>query len=440
MKKSKAKIYISGLLALLILTGCANKGSEDQSAAESLKQEAVSNENTVPITSVKESFLEDANALRAQTFDNMSFANTYFVFPQTDNVHIFEHNMTDFNISPDDAYEYMCKRLDELFPGTFSDEEKAGEIRFYDVGNMEEYPTFEQYKAMEERNYPFILSDHPTTGINTNRERYLSIINGILQAYDDGSLAKRSGFNRGLGSFNILGEFNVIYRTENLESERTFHLKSGDISIAEAVESAEKQLSEFELSERELPFNLRIQNVNVMDIGDNCCAFYFGIVPEYKGVEFNCMLPDENVFGFGIISDSTNEHETCGEAIMLETDKICRYRMVYPATFYDITELSSADTVIPLKYAAKTASEYLAPGINGNVLSVQAVYKSFSDNNIWSVDHDVYERRTITVRTCWRFALQPLSNTGRLYYIFVDMLTGKAYSTVQQMGSEVMYD
>ena len=356
------------------------------------------------------------------------------------------YNITDFDISPDDAYDYMCKRLDELFPGLFGDEEKAEEIRFFDVGKVEEYPTLEQYKELEEKNYPYILANHPTTGINNESDRckecYLDMLNGVLWGYDNSNLAMQSEFNRNLNSFDILNEYPIVYRTENLESNQIFHLTSGNISIADAVKSAEKQLFELELSERELPLYLRIQNVNVLDIGNQCYAFYFGIVPEYKNMKYNCMLPDSTVWGFDTISDNTNEREACGEAIMYEADKICRYRLLHPSSIYDVIERGSSTSIVPLKNAAEITSEYLTQGIKFNVLSVSAVYKTFSEKDIDKFeDYDEYEKRIITVRPCWRFVLQPLTgNTNRLYYIFVDMITGEAYSTVQQMESEVEYD
>lgn len=450
MKNLKAKFCIFSLVVLLLLTGCANKGAVSQSTTESFNHGGVTNDNppieVIPITSAQDSFSEVSNALKASTFDNMSFEAACFTFPKVDKVHIFEYNITDFDISPDDAYDYMCKRLDELFPGMFGDEEKAEEIRFFDVGKVEEYPTLEQYKALEEKNYPYILANHPTTGINNESDRckecYLDMLNGVLWGYDNSNLAMQSEFNRNLNSFDILNEYPIVYRTENLESNQIFHLTSGNISIADAVKSAEKQLFELELSERELPLNLRIQNVNVLDIGNQCYAFYFGIVPEYKNMKYNCMLPDSTVWGFDTISDNTNEREACGEAIMYEADKICRYRLLHPSSIYDVIERGSSTSIVPLKNAAEITSEYLTQGIKFNVLSVSAAYKTFSEKDIKDfANYDDYEKRLITVKPCWRFVLQPLTgNTNRLYYIFVDMITGEAYSTVQQMETEVEYD
>lgn len=449
-----------GLSALLLFTGCADKGTlgqltadEDHSNDDPVQTEISAADTEVELLSIKtvrESFDEEADKIRTREFDNINFENAYFSFPQTDEVHTLEYRITDFDISPDDAYDSMCKKLDELFPEMFSDEEKANEIRFLDVivnfneeeQRYEEYPTLEQYKTLEEKNYPYLLTNHPSTGINNESDHLLNVLNGVLWAYDNGSLAMQSEFHRGLGSFDVLNEYPVAYRTENLESEQIFHLASGDISIADAVKSAEKQLSAWVLSERELPLKLSIQNVNVLDVGNQCYAFYFGVVPEYKNMKYNCMLPDTTVFGFGTIGDTTNECEACGEAIMCEADQVCRYRMFHPASVYDIAERGSSASVIPLKNAAEITSEYLTQGIRFKALSVSAVYKSFSESKYkQSIDYESYEKREITIRPCWRFVLEPLTgSTDRLYYIFVDMLTGQAYSTVQQMGSDMKYD
>lgn len=272
MKKLKAVIFSLGLISTLLSAGCAGKGSLEQST------EGKSGELQIelfPITSVREHFSEDANALKIRLFDNISFENIYFSFTEANELFTLEYKITNFDVSPDDAYNFMCKKLDELFPGQFSDEKKEKEIRFYDVSlinseneqRFNEYPTLEQYKAMQEKGYPYLLTNHATTGINNaggyTNERYLDVMNGVLWGFDDGYLAKASGFDRNLSSFDILSNFPVIYRTENLESGKTFHLSSGDISIADAVKSAEKCLSELELSERKLPLKMRVQNINV---------------------------------------------------------------------------------------------------------------------------------------------------------------------------------
>lgn len=426
MRRCIAKFYILGLVVPLLISGCADNGKNQVELSL--------------IPEVRESFIEESNKLKSQTFDNLNFENTYFSFPDVNEVYSFEYKITDFDISADDAYDYMCRRTDELFPGMFSNEEKAKEIMFYDVGTTE-YPTLEQYKALEEKNYPYILSNHPTTGIKRGNKCLLWVLNGVLWSYDDGTLAKQNGFERNLNSFDVLEEYPVVYRTENLESQEVFHLLSGDISISDAVKSAEKQLSEFELSERELPFNLRVQNVNVVDIGNNYYALYFGIVPEYKGLKYNCILPDNTAWGFSTVDDNTNEREACGETIMCEADNICRYRFLNPASMYDIIESNSATSIISLESAAEITSKHLTAGICFKALSVSAVYKTFSEVDSFDVDYDVYEKREITAKPCWRFVLQPLTgNTDRLYYIFIDMVTGKAYSTVQQMQSDVEYD
>lgn len=448
MKVLKAKLCISALAVLLLSTGCANNGSLSQSTSKGNVSDygEILHDELVPINSVQDNFSEEANSLKIQAFDNISFADTYFTFTEATEMNILKYKIIDFDISENDAYDYMCQRLDELFPEMFNAEEKTSEIRFFDIiPKTEEYPTFEEYKELEEKYYPYILTNHPTTGINNKSDKcnecYLDIINGVLWGYDNGELAKQNGFDRNLNSFDVLKEYPVVYRTENLESKEVFHLLSGDISIADAVKSAEKQLSEFELSERELPYKLRVQNVNVVDIGNDSYAFYFGIVPEYEGIKYNCILPDDTAWGFSTVDDTSNEREACGEAIMCEADKLCRYRYLNPASIYDIIESSTVTSIISLKNAAEITSKYLTAGMDFKALSVSAVYKTFSEVDSFSVDYETYEKREITVKPCWRFVLQPLSgNTDRLYYIFVDMLTGEAYRTVQKMESEICYD
>lgn len=449
MIKSKSRLCILVFIVLSLLSGCANKGTLGQSMSGENNPSSTAEIEFLPITSVRENFDKDSSELKSRTFDNISFSNSYFSFTDASEFYTFDYKITSYDISADNAYSYMCKKLDELFPEKFNDEEKLKEIRFYDVGKKnktDEFPTLEEYKNLADKNYPYILSNHPTTGVNSKNEKskecYLRVSNGIVSDFDNGILARRCDFTRGLGSFDVLNNFPVIFRTENLESEKTFRLIDVDISIADAVKSAEKILCDFELSERELPFELKIQNVNVLDIGGDCCAFYFGIVPEYKGVKYNSMLPDDTVFGFSTIDDNTNEREICGEFIMCESDKICRFKFLNPASSYDIIEGEQTISIVSLSNAAQIVSEYLSGSMELDALSVSAVYKPFSDVKFGQeMDNENYEKRDITVKPCWRFVLKPLTgDTKRLYYIFVDMHTGEAYRTVQQVVSGVSYE
>ena len=136
MRRCIAKFCILGLVVPLLISGCSDNGKNQAELS--------------PIPEVRESFVEESNKLKSQTFDNLNFENTYFSFPDVNEVYSFEYKITDFDISADDAYDYMCRRTDELFPGMFSNEEKVKEIKFYDVGTTE-YPTLEQYKALEEK-------------------------------------------------------------------------------------------------------------------------------------------------------------------------------------------------------------------------------------------------------------------------------------------------
>lgn len=461
MSKLKT-LGIFGLSALILLTGCAGKGTLGQSTSAendlglNSEKSEISNADSTgtelelsPITEVRETFDEEANKIKTRSFDNINFENAYFSFPEASEVCTLEYEKTKFTWSPDEAYEYMCRRVDELLPGMYSDEEKAYWIRFTDCFAINHEPspncwaTLEQYKEMN------LATEHPST-LLTNEKSYVQVYWGILCGFDQGDLEKRGGYDQAaleefwgiydgseLDRLDVLIAYPTVFHTEDLESEKTFHLVSGDISIADAVSSANKCLSELELSPRDLPYKQSVQSIYVVDIGDGCFAFYFTVVPEYKQMRYDCAKMDGSSYSISPISNTTNEDRMAGHAVMYEKDKICRCQLKVLLSKYDIMETDSQASVIPLEKAAELASNHLAWNMSFKAQSVTAVYKEFSEK-----DHFEYtkpedlENRKITVRPCWKFVLKPATDPKKLFHVYVDMLTGEVDTFVQLMESE----
>lgn len=439
MRKQGTAFCLLWLSVFILLAGCADQETET---------------DLMPLETVKETFDEETVRIKNQEFDNLSFEDAYFYFPAVTEVVNLEYNseVTDITCSPDEVYNYLCRRVDELFPNLLSDEQKADEIRFVDaepvnwktqedpysmitVLDLSFYPNLKQYK--EEK----LVTEHPLPMI-ANENIYIELYNGVLRGYDQGDLAKRSGYDRRVDKFEALENFPIVYRTLDIKSQKTYHLESGDITIADAVQSADKYLSGLELSYREIPVKPKVQGVNVLDIGNGCFAFCFKLVAEFKQMEFNAFEMDTISSGVTWIYDQTNEIDFSGEALMYKADQITKYRMLSPFAYSDITETGAYDSVIPLAKAAQIASDYLTDGMSFKVLSVTAVYKPFSDKDVMQyTEAEDYRHRKITVRPCWKFVLKPTTNaTDKLYYVFVDMVTGKAYTSVQQMKLDVEYD
>lgn len=444
----KLKILLFAMSALVLLTGCADKGTLGQSDTKenlsgigtptSTATNAEAEVGLLPIAMVQETFDEETEKIKKRSFDNINFENAYFSFPTVTEVCTLEYKseVTEFTWTPDEAYDYICKRVDEFFPGMYNDEQKAYEIRFADAEpvNMEtaeglyRWPNLNEYKEMK------LITERPLPMIN-NKSCYIELYDGVLRGYDEGDLKKYCVYDDELDMFDVLEAFPIVYRTEDIESQKKYHLLSGDISIADAVKSANKALAELELSYKSLPFIPVVQSVNVLDIGNGNYAFCFKIVTE-------CKQMDKTNYSVSTTYDATHETNMFGEAIMCEADKLTRYRMISQFAHSDIAETNSHDSVIPLEDAAETASKYLTSGIKFKALSVTAVYKPFSDKDPMQYSEgEDYIHRKIIVKPCWKFILKPTTGAvNKLYYVFVDMLTGKAYTTVQLMESEVEYD
>lgn len=459
MSKLQTTLSVFVLSALILLTGCADKGTlgqlslvENDSDINSEKNESLTSDTEIeliPITEVRETFDKEAEKIKAQKFDNVSFENADFTFTEASEVCTLEYAKTQFTLSPDEAYDYMCKRTDELFPGMFSDEEKADMIRFSDCYTINDekypdcYPTLEQYKEMN------LATEYPDTFI-ADENNYIWVHFGALCDYVHGDLEKREGYDSpelemiwevygGIyaNRFDAVSVYPSVYHTEDLKSEKTFRLESGDVSIAEAAAFIEKHLSELEISMRDFPFKMSLRSVYVLDTGDDRCAFYFTIVPEYKNIKYDCAKIDRSSYGISPISNSTNEAHVAGHVMMYEKDKISRLHVGVLPYYYDIVETGSHTSVMPLEKAAELASKYLAWNMRFKAQSASVVYKEISDKDVFEYpDTEAYLNRKVNVIPCWKFLLQPTTEPKKLFHVYVDMLTGDVYTFVQLMRQE----
>lgn len=448
---NQPKIVLLALSALLLLTGCADKGALGKTSAvggdsELNSENEVSGAGLVPIAEIKETFGEETAKIKAGNFDNINFENAAFSFPEVGEVCALEYVKTKSALSPDEAYDYMCRRIEEFFPGMYSDEEKASEIVFTDRNvlkdgeeHLDRFPTFQEYKEMG------LETEFPSASLSNDRVA-LEFVGGQLLNYANGDLEKREGYSAfdfrwelsggvRVGRFDAMAAYPTVYRTDDLESGEMFHLASGDVSIAEAAEFTQNYLSGLEVSMREIPFTLALQSVYVLDVGDGCRAFYFTIVPEYKGMRYDSAVIDGSSYGISPVSNTTNEFRVAGNAVMYEKDKISRVHPNILTYYYDISEVSSHTSVISLEKAAELASKHLSGSMRFKAESVSAIYKEISEKEIYGYSDEEIRDSRPTVRPCWKFLLQPTTEPKKYFHVYVDMLTGDVYTFVQLMSS-----
>lgn len=443
MCRQKAKTIPIIAFLILTLTGCGSQNT---------------NPDLVSIKDAQNRFDEEAEEVRNRAFDNISFTEAYFSFPDVSKIYNLEYEelVTDISYSPDEAYAITCDLTDAFFPGRYDAEEKADVIRLVDAGaaNFDEtrddplsliyavdlsyYPTLEQYK---EKNLSPTYN-HSCLEI-ANQDCYLEVFNGVVRGYDQGDLPKRCDYDRSYNHFQILKAYPIVYRTTDLESDRTYHLESGDITIAEAVRSANECLSEMKLSNvRDMPFVPKVQSVNVLDMGNGCFVFCFKLAAEYKKMEFHTVEMDAEDGAVDFVIDQTNILDFHGEAVMYQADSITRYQLFPAFVHSDVRETDSYTAVLPLEKAAEITSDYLTDGMSFEALSVRAGYKSIIENPDLSGQQTDEEDapQLVTIRPCWQFLLQPTTEpSNQLYYVYVDMITGEVYTTIQNMNSDVGY-
>lgn len=234
----------SNLLLACLAVGCAKKDAEGEPAGngsasietagktskKDAEDEPAGNDLT-PIETVRETFDEETSKIKNTEFDNLSFSNAYFSFPDAPEMFQLEYNneVTEFTCAPEEAYDYLCERVDELLPGMYDDEQKAEEIRFIDAGpvNREGYSSSTSSestplevtpsehtdlpKITDLRYYPDmrqyldedLVTEHPNPMI-ANKDCYIELYNGVLLGYDRGELAKLSGYADRVDKFDAI--------------------------------------------------------------------------------------------------------------------------------------------------------------------------------------------------------------------------------------------
>lgn len=407
------KALIFGAVIPFFLSGCENNSSK--------KNSEILTELT-DISKVGESFDDEIEKLKESEFDNISFADlNVYSFPEIDAVYSL-NVVQNSNGTADELYKFMCEKIDELMPDKYTDEQKLNEICFVDCGyfdeNARQFPNYRQYKENGlETETPWLLFDV--------KENYFDVVNDGLRVYNSGAAVKRGDNDRKtLDYYYLTGKYDVVLYTEDMGQEKSFELQGGELSIDQAREFADNYLENERLFLYDRGINFCTDGVKVLDMKNGKYGYVFSIVGKYKGMKFSGADARNSETGITFVTNSTNEIGRPGTFCVTEKGKVDYFDLVM---IYDAVEEETYTSIVPLNKAAELASESLTPGISFSAERITAVYKEFSNkpSNGYS-DPQEYSDRSIFARPCWRFTLRPTTgNTDRLYFVFVDMITGK---------------
>lgn len=430
----KKKIFCTAAFSIILLSGCDSGAGEHTSEIASIEK--------IDISEAGENFNNDIEKLKTSDFDNISFKDlivySFPEFPENGAVHVMDI-LPEESPSADDLYDFMCEKIDELMPGRFTDEQKEYGIRFADAGLFHEdaeelqfvHPTLQEYKDNHlESEYPWLLFE--------SKEYCFEVVRGWFRGYNGGAAAKRGDSDKLLYSYTLTGTYgDIIYYTADMNSQKSFELSDGSLSIARASDFVNNYLETQKLSMNESKIKYCTDGVKVIDMHNGKYGYAFTIVGKYDGMKIDTLDMREAESWGGYIQNTTNEATHSGRFGLTKSDEPDYFNLL---NTYNIAEKETHTSIIPLNKAVEIASDYLTAGIKFKAKNVTAVYKEFSAKKDYE-SSEAHDNREITARPCWKFTLRPTTgNTNLLYHVYVDMLTGKADVIVQDIREGLEFD
>lgn len=211
--------------------------------------------------------------------------------------------------SADEQYNFMCEKIDELMPGRFTDEQKAFGIRLADGGQFHpdaedirfRHPTLREYKDNHlETNEPWLIFQ--------DKDYCFEVVDSWFRGYNGGAFARNIGYNKQLYSYSLTGAYSdIVYYTLDMNSQKSFELSDGSISIEEASDFADNYLASQKLSMKESKIKYCTDGVKVIDIYNGKYGYAFSIVAKYDGMKIDTLDMRESDAGAGYTQNTTNE-------------------------------------------------------------------------------------------------------------------------------------
>lgn len=358
--------------------------------------------NYASISEVRKNFSSSVEELKKIDFENLDFSKAEFSFPEIDS--ISKLSLSSFSgKSAQEIYDFFSMSLDTLVPGKFSDEQKLNEIRFYDGENSDgTRPTIKEY-TLSENPWPFVETE----------ECFMDMFGGVLRWFDNADLMRWSGeTGKPIMQTMISQKRHAENYITDMNCTDKYELINGEISIKDAAEFVNNYLQTMNFSPYELSARKKAVAVNVVNIGGGKYGYNFIITPEYKNVLFDYPEMKYSVAIRIVQNDYDNEQYDSlpGQIDMIETDKI--YHFIMPAYDRSIEETETYDSIITLKSAAETISEFYSETMKFYVKKVEAVYLPNMGN----------------AEPCWKFLM---NCGGSLHNTFVNMHTGEVYVYIQ---------
>ncbi len=424
--KKKFCFLLEGLLGVCLI-GCAAAGSSASETGSEVPflttessvagTEQISPVDTIPLSELK----ADKALVEAAAADipNWTVAEDLVI-----SVPEGLESLSDFTLkyasrqSNKDFYEDFVAAFEYLFPDHTLGEEY---LRYYGENSRPvmsaEGELLEDLHLVRDY-YDEIMADEEDVlyfFYNENGElfaEFTSPIGNDLSNFNKGEAAKRTGrtfrllevFDAG-NYFETLGEYSP-------DSEDSFKLLDGEMSIKDAVRLFEEYIANIPGGE-DAKMKLKVINVSVLDLLNGCYGYRFETTASYNGILFD-------YFPLGVsYQDSGMRKFISGDGVMVKTDDVDSvygiYRMMETKDEEAYTEIIPIDTAIDLVYNSLTSN------VEFTLKRVEVVYSV--EENLDGIEVDEY---LLPTKTAWKLTLVN-ENDSRAYICYVNARDGQDF-------------
>lgn len=339
------------LAAALTLAACSARDSSSRHSGD--------------IDTVMGDYQADIKEIQETKYTNLDLSKAVFVQPEFESLHTIRVSSLDGDdiLSAQEMYDNVQKWSALLF-----DDYDKDNIEIRIRSNMDD----EDPKASE--NMELIRTDKGDVCYVMYRDRqhnrYLwqDMWNRYPHWINCGKALEAEGVTEWVAGGQLPSdtdrESGRSFYTESRSDEK-HRLFSSEVTIGEAVRYLEKDYLSFLGYDHDKRYTLKVNEVSIRQLNAESSAYILYYTPAWDGIPFDSIeemsMPGGDTTRFGV-------H---GEALVTDKNEI---DVIVGLQLFDVEELDSVDTLIPLSAAFDKASSELTDQVKFEVLSARLVY------------------------------------------------------------------
>ena len=317
------------------------------------------------IHSIIDSFNADTEQIKEKKYNNLDLSTAEFIQPEFESLHSIKITYLDGDdiLSAQEMYDNVQKWSSQLF-----DDYDKDNIEIRMLSNMDD----EDPKASD--NLELIRTDKGDVCYVMYRDRqhnrYLwqDMWNRYPHWINCGKALEAEGVTEWVAGGQLPSdtdrESGRAFYTESRSDEK-HRLFSSEVTIGEAVRYLEKDYLSFLGYDHDKRYTLKVNEVSIRQLNAESSAYILYYTPAWDGIPFDSFeemsMPGGDTARFGV-------H---GEALVTDKNEI---DVIVGLQLFDVEELDTVDTLIPLSAAFDKASSELTDQVKFEVLFARLVY------------------------------------------------------------------